>query len=1287
MKKPALLILGLSFLAFSQDTQFRKHSFNPDGFLTAESREAPRAIASAQLAASAADLNLTPDDVSGAYLVKEYTTAHNGVTHFVYGQQFGGLDVYNAGWVVNIDRDGRVLNSGGALFPQPAAGFSVPGDLASLRAVRQAVEAVNPAAAERFAPFPLSASKGVRFARVSLGDDIDGRLVWYGVNGMLRAAWVFSVRDEDRVSSFDVVVDDASGAILSKESATWFQNPAAPRGLVFERESPQPKAVWGVRVSDAPPVAARSVQSFLGDPQASPRGWVSAGETAGNNVIAGTNHLADFFVDPPRTVSANRDFSFPLELGENAPNPLAFQDAITTNLFYWMNRAHDLFYSIGFNEAAGNYQADNLGRGGVGGDPIYAYSQFGAADISFADFSNAFYTTRRGGEDGAQSMVAMFISQSELPRFFTDGSLDSFVMLHEYTHGVSTRLVRQLSGLHGGAMGEAWSDFFALEFLAPEGAPADGHYAVGEYFDQTWGTGGVRTRPYSTDPAINPLTFANLGHVIAFPEVHADGEIWVEALWEARAALIKQFGGKEGRRRVRLLVLDAMKLSPPAPTMIDMRDAILLADRVDFNGASQQQLWAAFARRGLGVLAQVAGISSVHIVPSFEAPSPAGVLRFYESNFVAGEIVRVALQDSNLTTPSVRIQLTSSSGDVEDLILRKSGAIYSGSIPTSLAVPVLKSDNGLSLSPGDSISAYYVDADSGSGTRLVEANVPTSSPYSAALQAPAFRTGSDTPLNLRGALNSFRRVDLPFAFPFFDKKYASAFLLANGLIAFELPAGTACTDVAALRNFNAIAPMWMSLRTNGTAQPGENVYMSRPSPDSISFRWAAETAVSPGPLAGGPAPEPVNFSATLFEDGRILLQYGAGNKNLTGGVPIAGCSQSTPTVGISNGHELFAQSVTTHTNQGTLENARNVLLEPPFGFSSIPQGRLDSPDADAVVNDILTVRGVAWDQESRIVQMDILIDGVRRGLTGFNQLRPDFCATQNVPGCPFVGFSSNLNLSTLGLPAGSHTVQIRLRNARGAFSAFPDSPVAFRTEPGRTRLPFGKIDTPADGATVSGDVAITGWAAANDLRIVAIDVLIDGINYGVFPQYGLQRRDVCDTLDPRPLNCPNIGFSYVLDTLTGAAPLSNGAHSLQVRAQDETGRFTLIPETPVTIQVKNEPLGTITGALTAPKHNDRLGGTVHIAGYAYVPGGQILSATLVIDGISYGVVPIGRPRPEVCAALPDVKACPNIGFDLDFDTRRLVSGPHTLGILLLDDNFNTRLIPNVIRDGINIFVE
>ena len=41
------------------------------------------------------------------------------------------------------------------------------------------------------------------------------------------------------------------------------------------------------------------------------------------------------------------------------------------------NWLHDWWYDSGFNEAAGNAQLDNFGRGGVDGDPLHAEAQDG----------------------------------------------------------------------------------------------------------------------------------------------------------------------------------------------------------------------------------------------------------------------------------------------------------------------------------------------------------------------------------------------------------------------------------------------------------------------------------------------------------------------------------------------------------------------------------------------------------------------------------------------------------------------------------------------------------------------------------------------------------------------------------------------------------------------------------------------------------------------------------------------------------------------------------------------
>jgi Fungalysin metallopeptidase (M36)/Fungalysin/Thermolysin Propeptide Motif len=1275
MSKIALSLL-LCLPLLGQRAERVRHVFGADEPLTAADSRSPSVIAQEYLRTFAQDLSLSEADLAAAYVAKEYRTAHNGVTHLIFRQRFQGVDIVNAEWVVNIDRDGRVLNAGGDLYAAPS-NIELPTPASSRAAVRAAVKAANPKLGERFPALESQRqprkSNGIRYEGGGLPEDVEGELVWHASEGVLRPAWAFAVLNADGVTRYATVIEDGTQALLEMRPLTYYQS--TPRGMVFERESPQPNPTPGVRLTDAPPLVPRTMQPFQGDPVASSRGWVTGGESAGNNVVAGENLLGTSFLLTPRTAqAANGDFSFPLLLGPDMPNPLNYGDAATANLFYWMNRAHDLHYLSGFDEAAGNFQVDNFGRGGVGNDPIYAYSHYGAEALTAGLVLNSSFSSR-GPDDGSESTVRMYLSAGigSAGDFFTDGSYDSQVMVHEYTHGVSTRLVRLgYNTFQGASMGEAWSDFFGLEYTLADGAPPDGIFPIGQYFDQTFGFGGGRTRPYSTNLDLNPLSYADLGHVITFPEVHADGEIWVEALWEARANLIKQFGEKEGRRRVRLLVIDGMKLSPPPPSMVDMRDAILLADRVDFKGASQDQLWAGFAKRGLGALAYSSSGDTAHVISSFELPSTTGSMRFYDNPIVQGEQIRVVLQDSNYSQPTVRIQLTSGAGDLEDLILHRVGSIYTGAMSSSANTLVAKFDGILSLTPGDQVTAYYVDADAGGSARLISTSIDTMLPYFLSTSTPAFTFANERALNIFTS----SRITLPFEFPFFTKKYSSALVYRNGLIAFEVPVSTACTDSSALTRWNAIAPLWLNLSTTGTAQPMENVYMSS-TPDSVTFRWAAETVSQFFGVAGSP----VNFAATLFADGRIEYHYGAGNGNLTSSITASGCSPN-PAIGISNGHGVYALT----TLFASLNNSATLHVDPPFNNSSAPVGNLESPAPDQRFQDILQVTGVAYDSAVFVSRIDVFIDGVQRTRLSANLARPDFCSGQSVRGCPNVGFSAPLNLASMGLAPGAHTLSARVTNSRGASFDFPDTPVNFFMDPGQSRLPFGGIDNHADGDIVSGVLTIQGYAADDDLRILSVDTLIDGVTYGP-TQYGLAKVDVCANLTSKPPNCPNAGFRLVVNTLEAFPPVPDGVHTLQIRARDETGRLTLLPETLMHINVANGAAVPITGVLTSPSSNDHLTGTVQISGYAYSPGRRIIAATLVVDGSSYVAIPYGTALPDVCAQLPDVAACPRIGFAVNFDTTRLLNGPHVLGVLLRNDRGDSITIPQLDNGGINVFVD
>jgi hypothetical protein len=741
---------------------------------------------------------------------------------------------------------------------------------------------------------------------------------------------------------------------------------------------------------------------------------------------------------------------------------------------------------------------------------------------------------------------------------------------------------------------------------------------------------------------------------------------------------------------MRLIAMDSLKMSPPAPSMIDARDAILLAERTTFAGASQDRIWAAFARRGFGILAQSASADSVHIVSSAETPSNTGTLRFYEDSYSIGETVRILLHDANLTTPTVGIQLTSSSGDLENIVLRRRGSVYCGEIPTEYA-PVFRGDASLNIVPGDAMSAYYVDANTGSGSRLIETTVPTKPDYALEIEDPRpNQFPGETRLGLRVALGSVLRA-LPFEFPFFGRSYSAIYVYNNGILTFDLPDFSPCTDLASLRLLTAIAPMWMNLATNGSAQSNEDVYVSQTA-DTVTFRWVAETSADvelPGVTA---APQPVNFSATLHRNGNIEFRYGSGNRALVSGSQFFDCPVSGATVGISNGHDSFVQPVFTHDSQNNLENAPTVIFQSPDTPIGGPQPILESPVAGDTLRSLISGRGIVFDPEPDVFirRVDVISDGVARVPATLGAPRTDFCRNQNVPGCPNVGFTFSVGPSIQGIAPGPHTLQLRATNSRGVIAVFPDTPLTFNLEAGAVSGIVARLEAPTDGMEVSGRVPVTGYFGLPDARVMGVDVIVDGITYGA-ATYGLLRNDVCTGIMPAILDCPRIGFSFMLNTTaqnpTGDILMSAGNHALQLRGRDSNGRLFLFPDNPLTIRVNNPVNRAPNVVITVPKANDYAVGRMSIMGHAFDVDGRVVSVAIAIDGITYTLpVNYGSPRPEACAALTDVTACPNIGFEVEFDTRRLSNGPHLVRVSAIDDKGAIGYAPSFLG-GVNFIVQ
>ncbi len=698
------------------------HLVDSTGFLSAPSNDDADAIARQFLTDHAAELGMTAEDFASLRLTDRYTSDHTGTTHLYYRQTLNGLDVVNAEVNVNVMADGRVLNVGSSLV----AGLEPERYPIATQPELSAIEALTSFAGEMdwtfdSEPTLVQAGQGLAqtmllsSAGISL-EDIPARLQYVPTpGGGVELAWRLEVQTTDREHWFNASVSAQTGELAYMSD--WV-NDASYNVFAFPKESP----------SDG----ARTIEIDPQDTTASPFGWhdtdgVAGAEftdTRGNNVFAqedaDANNSGGFRPDG----GAALNFDFPLDL-TLAPNQ--YQSAAITNLFYWNNILHDVHYQYGFNEAAGNFQTNNYGNGGLGNDAVLADAQDGS-DLNNANFSTP--------PDGEAPRMQQFIFTSATPD--RDSDLDAGIIVHEYGHGVTNRLTGgpgnsdALNAIQSGSMGEGWSDWWSLMFAQTESDTANsvigiGTYALGQSPDGT----GIRRFPYSFDMSVNPLTYANFG---ATSGVHANGEIWASVLWDLNWLLIEGnaldaglsggqgfdadlYNGTGGNNVAMQLVADGLKLQPANPSYLDARDAILAADQALTGGENQLAIWKAFARRGMGFSADDGGSgNATNVTAAFDLPSTSeGVVLFDKDVYHFNETVTIEVSDLDLTADSVNVVVESTGGDTETVALASQGAgVYRGTIP--LNPRTVNAENGvLNVREGETIEVTYADADDGTG--------------------------------------------------------------------------------------------------------------------------------------------------------------------------------------------------------------------------------------------------------------------------------------------------------------------------------------------------------------------------------------------------------------------------------------------------------------------------------------------------------------------------------------------------------------------------------------------
>jgi hypothetical protein len=693
------------------------HTFSPSGPLTARSNEDAATVARRFARDNRALFRISDRQLDEARVSARATDARAGFTRLALEQRVNRIRVFGGDMLFIVDREGRLVSQSGSFVP----------DIESLALDQSpdldAVEAFSRAAAECGADLSADVSAveetlPSRERVVFASSEVDGRseasLVYYPLTArdMRLAYQVLLYGVPTALDSYLVLIDARTGRLLRRNSLTF-----GAGGRVFTKENP---VVSG----------DREMVTLAGDPAASPSGWVGGARLEGNNARVTYNPQAQQNGGEAIEAGGDGSFDFPLDLRPGR-SPSDFFKASATNLFYWVNLAHDRFYSLGFDEASRNFQTDNFSRGGRGGDAIRAETLRGAKlspDGGGLVRNNAFFSTSL---EGTQPLLAMLLWEVNVngQTLELDSSYDAGVIIHEFTHGVSTRLTGTdnttgLSGsIQGRGMGEGWSDFFAMSFLNGSDRALDGLFPTGSYVTQRGR--GVRAYPYTTKLDQNPLTF---GDIEPNNQVHSQGTIWCSMLWDMRQALVERYGFEAGREIAERLVTDGLKFTPIFPLFTDARDAILLADRTTNAGANQEIIWRAFARRGLGAKASTSTVISpagfrITAAESFEVPAEvtSGMLAVNDrppAVAVLFEPLTVVLIDRDLATETEATAraVNSRTGSSVALTLARS---EQGRFTGELRVLPPEADGGpgptLAAQPGDEIRIFYDNAKNGAG--------------------------------------------------------------------------------------------------------------------------------------------------------------------------------------------------------------------------------------------------------------------------------------------------------------------------------------------------------------------------------------------------------------------------------------------------------------------------------------------------------------------------------------------------------------------------------------------
>ena len=700
-----------------------------------------------------------------------------------FTNQRDGIPVFREQATVLLNGQNQLLNIGGAIggtgLAAPTAKSAAANPLSAAAAAQKALddfdfstdvislfsEPVGEADAGGYRRLDLPATvKGARGA--VLEEPIRYRATWFRMPQGLLAAYYMElrVREDGEHHAYAYVIDSGSGEILFRNSMISHDAVSYTYGVWADPQTGVPyRGAQGMDLSPypasgpngySPGMAAPSRITLANAPFSKNDPWVDSSVNAtlsfsvGNNVRVfgdvkspdgdGGAPLSGKVFCSPNASSVNADFyactasqsfDYGYDFSAGALANLGQASSSVSNMFYVINWLHDWFYDVGFDEAAGNAQASNFGRGGLENDAISARA------LNYIGMNNASMDTPADG--GTPIMRAYVYNRGSPTR---SAALDNTIVIHEWSHFLSNRLIGNGAGLsarQAAGLGEGWGDFLAQLVTVTEQErlkPGNDHYQ-GAYAHAAYANGatmapaldqnnasyfGSRRFPYSTDFAVNPLTFKHIqddeplpgGAPVNAPliasqaqngvsnsELHNTGEVWAGMLWECYAGMLNARPFSEARQHMKSYLVAGMKLTPVNPSLLEARDALLAV-----MAANDPQDYAAcltgFARRGAGLGAQG---------PDRYSTSNKGVVE----SFDAGPMLVVEAAELSMSQPGAMTcdgDANLDNGETAQLLVT---VVNRGNVAVSGASLDLRADEPLVRFPGGNVLAMDGAIESG----------------------------------------------------------------------------------------------------------------------------------------------------------------------------------------------------------------------------------------------------------------------------------------------------------------------------------------------------------------------------------------------------------------------------------------------------------------------------------------------------------------------------------------------------------------------------------------------